>query len=272
MPDTPIHVSEDRPEAPPLPPPPPKPLEEVLQTLKSPDGPVVQYVNSYGGPYYTPSNSYPSNQYPSNSLPTNQYPSNYYPGYPWQYISQAPYLSQQNGQPMPPNYLPMQPEYEGILVPVQTLAPPQRIQSAVPVQSTQQSSSIISKNPENKLPPTTNRNSFDLALILQALLPPSVISFIIAIGNFILNSFSTLAFAGAITSVLCSLTPICTISFGSLGFRQMLINGGEVTTLQRVRRAAEVVSNALEKYENLQKGVESLTNSLKKAQRIGKKF
>lgn len=173
---------------------------------------------------------------------------------------------------MPTSYFPMQPEYEGVLVPVQTLSPPQRLLPTVPVQSTPQTNPTNSKHLENKLPPVANRNSFDLAIILQALLPPSVISFIIAIGNFILNSFSTLAFAGAITSVLCSLTPICTISFGSLGFRQMLYNGGEVTTLQRVRRAAEVVSNALEKYEKLQKGVESLTNSLKKAQRNGRQF
>lgn len=122
-----------------------------------------------------------------------------------------------------------------------------------------------SKNPAQ----ITNRNSFDLALLLQAILPQNIIQLIIVIGNFILNSFSTLAFAGAITSLLCSLTPVCTISFGAFpfGVRKLLVDGAEISTLQRVRRAAEMVTNALEKYEKIQKGVQSLTNSLKQTQK-----
>lgn len=238
------------------PPPPPPPKSEEVEPPKLPEGPVAQYVNTYGGPYYPQSNSYPNN---------------YYPGYPWQYLTQPPYYSQP--QPNVPSYVQM-PEYEGILVPVQTFAPPQRAhQNQIPAQTsqmqpTQPISSTSSKSSETKASPV-NKNSSDLALILQALLPQSVIQFIIAIGNFLLNSFGTLAFAGAITSVLCTITPLCTISFGTLpfGFRQVLIEGGEVSTIQRVRRAAEVVSNALEKYEKLQKGVESLTNTFKRAQR-----
>lgn len=239
-----------------------------MEPSKTPEGPVAQYVNTYGAPYY-----------PSN----NAYPNNYYSGYPWMpYISQSQYAPQPqvNGATVQPTYFQM-PEYEGILVPVQTLAPPQRAhQPQIPTQNqlhtlqpVHQTTSTNSKSSDTKTAPLASKNSSDLALILQALLPQSVIQFIIALGNFILNSFSTLAFAGAITSVLCSITPICTISFGALpfSFRQILIDNGEVSTIQRVRRAAEVVSSALDKYEKLQKGVESLTNSLKKAQRKSQK-
>lgn len=250
-------ISVDAPVIPP--PPPPKSQEEILQKL--PDA-------LYTGPYYPQSNSYPNS---------------YYPGYPWQYLTQPQYVqpngqqmpnsySQPNGQSMPSNYFQMQPEFEGVLVPVQTLTPNSANTQILPQQSqqilqiTKPTNPAHNKNSENKITPVANRNSLDLALILQALLPPGVISFIIAVGTFILNSFSTIAFAGVITSLLCSLTPLCSISFGTLpiGFRQMIISEG--STIKRVRRAAEAVSDALEKYEKIQRSVESLTNSLKKVQ------
>lgn len=211
------------------------------------------------------------------------------PNYPWLYAAQPQYYSQPNvGQQNA--YVPsqlQQPEFEGFLVPVQiqptrsqlpsltqtaqTQLRPESSQSAVAQSSGATATPSSPANSESSKTPTSisNRHSFDLALLLQAILPQNIIQLIIVLGNFILNSFSTLAFAGAITSLLCSLTPVCTISFGSLpfGVRKILVNGTEISTIQRVRRAAEMVTNAIDKYEQIQKGVESLTHSLKQAQK-----
>lgn len=269
-----------------------------------PYGPIQQYINSNGGPYFP---GY-----------------NYYPGFysawsPYPYMPQQPYAQQQqqqNTQAMPPTYASMQPEYEGILVPVQTLSQPSHVETQAPTQMAQtqplqtyepqpqqqqiqqlqpptqpqqqllsqmqphdqllaqvqqlQNTLATSKHSETKPPMMTSRTSFDLAMLLQALLPPAIIQLIIAIGNFILNSFSTLAFAGVITSLLCAFTPLCTLSFAALPFgvrRALAANITEGNTIHRVRRAAEIVSHALEKFEKIQKGVENLTNSLQKSQK-----
>lgn len=266
---------------------PPKTNENIIvqPPESTSDAPTMQYVQPYANSqFYSPYYYYPN-----------------YQNYPWPYVPQQQYYTQPNaqGQQQTVYVQPQQPEYEGILVPIQPSVQPQRSQlPSSPTQTTQTqntqlsspssspslpsapvtqyagvtaSSTASTENIEqSKNPPQlTNRNSFDLALILQAILPQNIIQLIIVIGNFILNSFSTLAFAGAITSLLCSLTPVCTISFGGFpfGVRKLLVDGAEISTIQRVRRAAEMVTNALEKYEKIQKGVESLTNTLKQTQK-----
>lgn len=71
-----------------------------------------------------------------------------------------------------------------------------------------------------------------------------------------------MALFGLVTSVLCMLTPICPFSIGTLpvGIRRELFGNVnksnsnlDETVMQRIRRATEMVSNALDKYEKLQK-------------------
>lgn len=239
---------------------------------KPPDGPVQQYVNSNGGPYYPSENQYPNNypfpyyfQYPNSQQPNMPQPNMNQP------IGQSNFnLNQQN---MPAIYFPMSAEYEGILVPVQTIVPPSQQQQQYPQQQQQQQQPQMKNNPprlDHKVAPA--RNIFDLAVVLQSVLPPNVLQLIVTWGSFILNSISVMVFAGLITSAICSLTPICTISFGALPLslqKQFTIgkmanaNGTDVSTIQRVRRAAEMFTNALDKYEKLQKGVDTLKMSLK---------
>lgn len=229
--------------------------------------------------------------------PTNQpqrplnpvYPSYYpWPQYNQQYIPQSPYpVSQVNGPnyPPPPNvptfYVPVETEYQGVLVPINTLMPPPPPPpSPSSLEQTQHQPLKPQSNGANKDNRIDNRtasirNNYDLAVILQALLPPNVLQMIVAWANFILNSFSMMAFAGLITSAICSLTPICTLTFGALplsvrqNFMAKMSNedGSKVTTIQRVRRAADMVSNALKKYEKLQEGVATIKKTLDKSMR-----
>lgn len=243
---------------------------------RPPDGPVQQYVNSNGGPYYPSDNPYPNiysypyyfAQYPNPQQPNMPQPNMNQP------IGQSNFnLNQQNMQQsnVPSFYVPMSTEYEGFLVPVQTLVPPSS--NAQQQQQHQPQQPQMKNNPprlDNKVTPA--RNIFDLAVALQSVLPPHMLQLIVTWGSFILNSISVMVFAGLITSAICSLTPICTISFGVLPLslqKQFTIgkmasaNGTDVSTIQRVRRAAEMFTNALDKYEKLQKGVDSLKMSLK---------
>lgn len=173
----------------------------------------------------------------------------------------------------------MQTEYQGILVPIQSIIPPPpppppQDQKQPQHQPPKTQTTILTKENQSKNQP--GRNNFDLAVILQALLPPTVLQMIVAWANFILNSFTMMAFAGAITSTICSLTPICTLTFSALplSVRQKITakmtneDGSDVTTIQRVRRAADMVSNALDKYEKLQKGVATIKRTLDKSKRL----
>lgn len=214
------------------------------------------------------------------SYPTgNAYANNYYKGYPY-----APNVPLPQYLP-PANVPPENVVYEGVLVPMMFVNPTRSQQQQQQTKQVVPQSGYVNLKPdtmnksnsnfENKI--SANRNSFDLAVILQALLPPNIIHIVITIGNFILNSLSTIAFASAVTSALCSLTPICTLSFGILPWsvRQIFVarmtdnddDDVTVTTIQRARRAADLFSNALDKYEKLQRGVESLTKSLENAQK-----
>lgn len=209
----------------------------------------------------------PYSYYPSSMYPWPQYSLQYLPSYPSQHITPPDYAPPNAN--VPTAYVSTQPEYEGILVPYQNpFIPPPPPQPTNYQQQTQQTNSHKDNRNDNKISPA--RNSFDLAIILQALLPPSVLQMIVAWANFILNSFTVMAFAGMVTSAICSLTPICTLTFGALplSVRKKFIgktvneDGSEVTTIKRVRRAVQMVSNALDKYEKLQKTVTTIEKSL----------
>lgn len=94
--------------------------------------------------------------------------------------------------------------------------------------------------------------------VLRTILPRSI-SIFMRSGSYLLQTIAVILFGGAVTTAICTLTPLCTISFAALpflGLRNTVKNvkdtlTKEVTT-DRVARAAEFVQNALIKYQNLQ--------------------
>lgn len=246
-----------------------------------------QYVGTYGGPFLAADNNLYASHYAQhmtypqlsptipastmsqpNSNQQNVYSnSQQYLTIPTSTINQ-PNSNQQNIYSNQPNIPAMfYPEYEGIFVPVRAVPP-------TATTTTQQQQSLKhtqSKDvrPENKLTPA--RSIFDLAILLQALLPPSVVQLIVTWSSFIFNSFSMLVFAYLITSSICTVFPICSLTFGGLpmSFQKQFpipmtyANGTEVGKIQRVRRAVQMLNTALYKYEKLQKNVESTVDTLK---------
>lgn len=98
---------------------------------------------------------------------------------------------------------------------------------------------------------------FDL---LRAIIPQSIASIFMRSGGFLLQSIGVILFGGAVTTAICSMTPLCTISFAALpllGLRDGATKAvtdalsKEVTT-DRVARAAAFVQNAIAKYQQLQ--------------------
>lgn len=202
-----------------------------------PQKPITQYLNTNGGPY--PPNA------PNGMTPA------------W-----SQFLSQYGGLPYPiPMWVPTQTEYEGFLVPVQMKNQPPTSPAfpTVPTPSTaaqpytvESSNTMASKSP-----------SADIVAALRNILPPSVLYFLINWGSIIVNSFSIIVFGGIMTTAICSLTPLCTISLGTIpfAFRSQFVgkstNQTEPSTVERVRRAAEMLSSAMETYEELQKSVKN---------------
>lgn len=80
-------------------------------------------------------------------------------------------------------------------------------------------------------------------------------------GTYLLSSIGVILFGGAVTTAICTFTPFCTISFAALpllGLRETLNSktikesiASEITS-DRVRRAAEFLRTALEKYNQIQ--------------------
>lgn len=182
-----------------------------------PDVPIQQYVNPWGGPYYPPNYS---------NMPI-----------PWSPYGPLPYGQSPYGQI---GYAPVQTEY-GILVPD---GPP----------SSHHDSAIL---PSPSPPPS----AFDLVDLLRDLVPRSIAFLLAKWSAFIVSLFSLVAFGGIITTAICSFTPFCTISFAALPFAALRnsiaskhgenANAG-LGSIDRVRRAVDFVSSAIEKYEKLQ--------------------
>ncbi|XP_055848003.1 uncharacterized protein LOC129913398 [Episyrphus balteatus] len=145
-----------------------------------------------------------------------------YPGYP----------------PHPPPGYPspyvVQTGYEGYLLP-----------SAPQVQSIQSVSAV----------PLSDSLSF-----LQGIMPASMVTWIVRSMAIVMGTVTMVIMGGALTTALCSLTPLCSISFKSLKFLNWnetarnvgMIVGNEMTP-ERVRRAANFVHTAIRKYSELQK-------------------
>ncbi|XP_063698164.1 uncharacterized protein LOC134829098 [Culicoides brevitarsis] len=88
----------------------------------------------------------------------------------------------------------------------------------------------------------------------------TLVSIVSKIGGTLLSIAGVVIFGGIITSFFCAFTPFCRISFLETPVQSLRNNtmealdkvGTEITT-ERIRRAAEFVTAAIEKFENLQK-------------------
>lgn len=94
--------------------------------------------------------------------------------------------------------------------------------------------------------------------------PQTVMSMFMRSGTYLLSSIGVVLFGGAVTTAICTFTPFCTITFAALpflGLRESLTSktikesiASEITS-DRVRRAAEFVRTALEKYNQIQEDI-----------------
>lgn len=117
--------------------------------------------------------------------------------------------------------------------------------------------------PQIPPPPPPGPNVLD---IFRNQLPNgrTVMSMLMRSGTYLLSSIGVVLFGGAVTTAICSLTPLCTITFAALpflGLRESLTSktikesiASEITS-DRVRRAAEFVRTALEKYNQIQEDI-----------------
>lgn len=196
--------------------------------------PVTQYTNPNVGPYYSPNQMM-----------------NFW----------TQYISQFKGIPVT---VPVQTEYEGILYPIQMQQQPQaQMTPPPPPPMPTQTYSSYNTNTMSKSP------IVDIVTVLRSVLPPNLLYFIVNWGSMIVNFFSIIMFGGLMTTAICTLTPICSITFASIPFiaRNQFIgkstNQTTPNTLERVRRASELLSTALEKYEQLQKTYQPSSDSSK---------
>lgn len=231
-----------------------------------PDHPIQQYVNPYGGPYF------PSNQW-------NPY------GPPPQ-LEHAPF-----GQPpfdAPPQVGPFGPP---AVVPPPFGAPPLGMPALGPAPfgpppfgppaivpppfgAPQFGPSPFGQGPFGFAPMQTeygifvpdgpqhhnhhggqgHNDSSEMTEMLKDLVPRSIVFMLSKWSAFLVSVFSIVAFGGIVTTAICSLTPLCTISFASLPMAALRVAAKQDGTgsIDRVRRAVQFVSSAIEKFEKLQ--------------------
>ncbi|KAH8388421.1 hypothetical protein KR093_005985, partial [Drosophila rubida] len=101
-----------------------------------------------------------------------------------------------------------------------------------------------------------------LMAFASRLLPTILMSTLFRIAAVVLSAVGVIFFGGAITNALCRLTPICDISgkavtyFRTGGAQNVGRMLAEEITPERVRRTAEFVRGAIQKYRQLQKLVD----------------
>lgn len=98
--------------------------------------------------------------------------------------------------------------------------------------------------------------------------PRTVFSAITRTSSWLIGAIGAILFGGAITTGICTFTPLCSISFALpfIGLRETAKKLSDVIdidadTADRVRRAADFVQAALEKYNKLQATIENKTNA-----------
>lgn len=95
-----------------------------------------------------------------------------------------------------------------------------------------------------------------LSTVLRGIFPRMVAGWIAKLITLVISAVGLMFFGGAITSAFCSITSLCHKSFSDLPFLKNVENVtkviGEEVTVERVRRAAELLQSAIDKYEQFQ--------------------
>lgn len=94
--------------------------------------------------------------------------------------------------------------------------------------------------------------------------PRTIFGAITKTGGWLLGAIGVVLFGGALTTGICTFTPLCTITFAALPFLALRDTAKKFSdvididadTVDRVRRAADFVQAALEKYNKLQETLE----------------
>ncbi|XP_034116758.1 uncharacterized protein LOC117576246 [Drosophila albomicans] len=152
-----------------------------------------------------------------------------------------------------PGPIVVQTGYEGFLVPASP-AGSSNSESAADATTTVALTPVAAPSASPTLNP--------LMAFASRLLPTILMSTLFRIAAVVLSAVGVILFGGAITNALCRLTPICDISgkavtyFRTGGAQNVGRMLAEEITPERVRRTAEFVRGAIEKYRQLQKLVD----------------
>lgn len=205
-----------------------------------PDAPIQQYVNPWGGPYF------PWNSSPFGSILR---PPPFEPQPP--FGAQSPFGSQPPFEPQPP------PPPPGVWPSPGLWSPPGVWPPYGPITEY----GILVPDVEPHHPPHHHNSppQDDLMNVLKDVVPRNIFFMLAKWSAFIVSLFSIVAFGGIVTTALCSFTSYCTISFASLPFaalrNSIASKQDENGNIDRVRRAVQFVSSAIEKYDKLQQTV-----------------
>ncbi|CAD7085289.1 unnamed protein product [Hermetia illucens] len=96
--------------------------------------------------------------------------------------------------------------------------------------------------------------------LLQGFLSRSIIGWLTRAASYLVSALGVVVFGGALTTAICTFTPVCSITFAALPFLRLKETAKDITktlgaeiTADRVRRTAELVKEAIEKYSEMQK-------------------
>lgn len=106
-----------------------------------------------------------------------------------------------------------------------------------------------------------------LSMVLRGIFPRTVAGWIAKLITLVISAVGLMFFGGAISTAFCSVTSLCNKSFSDFPFLRSMENVsktiGEEVTVERVRRAAEVLQSAINKYEKFQT-LSALVGNVKK--------
>lgn len=98
---------------------------------------------------------------------------------------------------------------------------------------------------------------------LTTLIPSLMVSSVFRVIAGVISALGVVLFGGAITTAICSLTPICDITFRAVSYMRRKGTAERVgkiiaedLTPERIKRATEIVWKAIRKYSELQKSLD----------------
>lgn len=100
-----------------------------------------------------------------------------------------------------------------------------------------------------------NKFTRTLQLLNQLIPLPNTMDLLIKFTLVLVSLFGIAVFGGAITTGICSFTPLCSISFATLSMRRqkdknpLIVDATKTQRKARVRRAAKMLNAALQKYQ-----------------------